>query len=117
MNATRLTALVLKEAKQLLRDPYSILLGILLPVVLLLICGYGMSTDIRNIRLTIVVPERSEDASKIVARFDASDYFDVRVVHDTAAAEDRYGGRNRRLATRRQPHVPADHGRRADRAA
>ena len=87
MNLLRLRTLIVKEAKQLLRDPYSILLGILLPVILLLVCGYGMSTDIRHIRLAVVVPEASEYAKKIVAKFDASDYFDVVMVQDTRSGE------------------------------
>lgn len=87
MNLTRLKALIVKEAKQLLRDPYSILLGILLPVILLLICGYGMSTDIRHIKLVIAAPESTEYTKKIIARFNASEYFDVSVVHDSASGE------------------------------
>ncbi|MDO5580576.1 MAG: ABC transporter permease [Planctomycetia bacterium] len=87
MSLFRLRVLIIKEAKQLLRDPYSILLGILLPIVLLLVCGYGMSTDIRHIGLAIVVPEGSEYAKKIAAKFEASEYFDVVIVHDTRSGE------------------------------
>ncbi len=83
MNVRRLGVLLGKERKQLLRDPFSILVGILQPIVLLLIFGYGMSLDLRNINLAIVVPEESELASEIVTRFDASRYFTVQKVRST----------------------------------
>lgn len=89
MNRSRLTALMVKEAKQLLRDTYSILLGILLPLVLLLICGYGLSTDIRNIKLAIVVPENSQYASQLAARFQLSPYFDAIIVRSTEQGKQR----------------------------
>lgn len=89
MNINRITALTVKEAKQLVRDPMSILLGILLPAALLLVCGYGMSTDIRNIKLVIVVPESSEYANQVVARFSSNDFFQTQIVRSTADGEQR----------------------------
>ena len=83
MNIYRLFALMTKEARQLMRDTYSILLGILLPLVLLLVCGFGLSTDIRNIKLALVVPENSQYASQLAARFQLSPYFDTHIVRST----------------------------------
>ncbi|MDO4588091.1 MAG: ABC transporter permease [Planctomycetia bacterium] len=87
MNFSRLATLIVKEGKQLLRDPFSIILGILLPIIMLLICGFGMSTDIRNIPLAIVIPETSKYTTQLVARFVASDYFDVILTHSSAEGE------------------------------
>ncbi|MDD3588381.1 MAG: hypothetical protein PHQ75_14465, partial [Thermoguttaceae bacterium] len=87
MSLVRLQVLIVKEAKQLLRDPFSFLLGIMLPVVMLLICGFGMSTDIRNIKLAIVVPEASRCATLLVDRFNSSEYFDVLVAHSWREGE------------------------------
>lgn len=80
MNMKRLAALIVKERKQMLRDSSNIAIGIVLPVLMLLIFGYGMSLDVRNINLAIVVPETSEAASEVVARFRNSEYFTVEVV-------------------------------------
>lgn len=88
MSLFRLGSLIVKEAKQLLRDPFSFILGILLPIAMLLICGYGMSTDIRNIRLAILIPDPSDFATEIAARFQASDYFDVEIVRSSAEGEE-----------------------------
>ncbi|MDO4858016.1 MAG: ABC transporter permease [Thermoguttaceae bacterium] len=87
MSFRRIFILTQKEFKQLIRDPLSIALGILLPVVLLLICGFGVSTDVRNIRMVIVVPEPSEMASQICARFQSNGFFDSQIVRTTAEAE------------------------------
>jgi len=43
----RLAALTRKETWQLLRDPSSIAIGVLLPIILILIFGYGLSLDVR----------------------------------------------------------------------
>lgn len=88
MSLSRLCVLVVKEAKQLFRDPFSFILGILLPIVMMLICGYGMSTDIRNIRLAIVVPEPSEYTTRLVAQFDSSEYFNVILARSSAEGEE-----------------------------
>ncbi len=89
MNLKRIAILTKKEAKQLIRDPLSIALGILLPVVLLLICGFGMSTDVRNIRMAIVVPKPSYEANQIVSRFQSNGFFQSIVVSSTSEAEER----------------------------
>ncbi len=78
MNLKRLRALAAKERKQMLRDPSSIAIGIVLPVMLLMVFGYGMSMDVRNIRLGIVLREPSEIGSAVVARYRNSEYFQVR---------------------------------------
>lgn len=84
MNFKRLVTLVGKERKQMLRDSSNIAIGIVLPVLMLLIFGYGMSMDVRNIDLAIVRPENSEMASNIIARFQNSKYFSVNVVTNSA---------------------------------
>lgn len=89
MNVARLKILMTKERKQLLRDPYSILIGILLPIVLLFCFGYAMSMDIRNIKLAIVAPQSSREANAVIARFSASEYFETTRVFSTAEGRER----------------------------
>ena len=84
MNLHRLRTLIVKERKQLLRDRSSIVLGLLMPVILLLIFGYGMSLDLRNIKLVIVEQEPSSLSAEVCARFRASEYFTVNTVRSTA---------------------------------
>ena len=84
---SRYLILTKKEFVQLIRDPLSILIGILMPIFLLLICGFGMSTDIRNIRLAIVIPEPSQKANLIAARFQSNGFFDATIVRTTEEAQ------------------------------
>lgn len=86
MNGRRLKVLIQKERKQLFRDPINIVIGILLPIILLVVIGYGMSFDIKNIRLAVVEPDRSDFSSDLLARFAGSEYFKVERFTDTAGA-------------------------------
>jgi len=45
---SRLKALVRKETKQLLRDKSSLGIGLVLPVILILLFGYGLSFDLNQ---------------------------------------------------------------------
>ncbi len=85
MNPGRLRALVAKERKQMLRDFSNIGVGIVMPLLLLTIFGYGMSLDVKNIRLAIVQPAVTELSSDVIARFANSGYFTTTAVRDTAA--------------------------------
>lgn len=71
----RLSALIRKETCQLLRDQSSILVGIALPVILILIFGYGLSFDVKNMPLAVVLEDTSPTAQDVVAGFYLSPYF------------------------------------------
>ncbi len=71
----RLTALTRKEFYQLMRDKSSLLLGIVLPVVLILLIGYGMSLDVRNVPTAVVLEDNSPTAKRAAAFVSGSEYF------------------------------------------
>jgi len=73
----RLRALVTKETRQLLRDKSNLMVGLFLPVVLILIFGYGLSFDIRNAPIAIVTDDTSPTALDVLAGFYLSPYFSV----------------------------------------
>lgn len=73
----RLRALVTKETRQLLRDKSNLMVGLFLPVVLILIFGYGLSFDIKNAPIAIVTEDSSPTAQDVVAGFYLSPYFSV----------------------------------------
>ena len=76
----RIGALVRKEARQMIRDPSSIALGIVLPVLLILLFGYGLSLDVTDILLAIVVENPSPDASALVSGLQGSPYFHPQIM-------------------------------------
>ena len=83
----RIRALAWKESTQVMRDPSSIAIGIILPVVLILLFGYGLSLDVKNVPVALVVEDPGPAASELAARFRLSPYFDAHLVTSMAEAE------------------------------
>jgi ABC-2 type transport system permease protein len=84
----RVWSLVKKEARQILRDPSSIAIGIVLPVVLILLFGYGLSLDVTNAPVAIVLEDPSPAATELAASFQLSRYFDARPTTSISQARD-----------------------------
>ncbi|WP_414500249.1 ABC transporter permease [Zymobacter sp. IVIA_12111.31 C1] len=80
----RLFALIRKEFRQLLRDRSNMMIGIGLPIVLILIFGYGLSLDVRDARLVVVQEDTSPVAHDVIAALDGSTYMSTIVVHSFA---------------------------------
>jgi drug efflux transport system permease protein len=71
----RLRGLLRKEFLEILRDPSSIAIAFLLPVVLLLIFGYGVSLDAEHVPIALVVEQPSTDTASLTGGFQQSRYF------------------------------------------
>ena len=71
----RLRALVRKEFLQLGRDRSSLLLGVFLPLLLILLIGYGISLDVKNVPIAVVLEDASPAARRAVSFLDGSGYF------------------------------------------
>ena len=76
----RVWSLVEKEARQVVRDPSSIAIGIVMPVVLILLFGYGLSLDVTNAPVAVVLEDPSPAATELAASFRLSPYFDARLM-------------------------------------
>ncbi|NEX19666.1 ABC transporter permease [Thiorhodococcus mannitoliphagus] len=74
----RLLGLLRKESLQILRDPSSIAIAFVLPVLLLLLFGYGVSLDSKHVPVGIVVEQPSSEASSFLGAFQQSVYFEPR---------------------------------------
>jgi ABC-2 type transport system permease protein len=83
----RFTALLVKEAVQIVRDPSSILIAFVLPVILLFLFGYGVSLDANAVKIGVAVEAQSEPAQSLSAAFRASRFFDVTAAHDRRTLE------------------------------
>jgi len=75
LNPGRLWAMARKEATQLRRDKRSLILAFLLPVVLLVIFGYAISWDVRDIRTAVLNQDNSAHSRALLDAFRASGYF------------------------------------------
>ncbi|MCJ2186299.1 ABC transporter permease [Novosphingobium beihaiensis] len=83
----RLAALVRKEARQMLRDRANLLVGLLLPVVLILLFGYGLSFDVKNAPVALVMDSNSAAAREAVSGIGGSRYLVPVRVGSMAQAE------------------------------
>ena len=83
----RLAALVRKEWLQMKRDPSAFAVALGLPLLLVLIFGYGLSMDLRNVPAAVVLGDAGPTAEAVARRFRASPYFRARIVPTRAEAE------------------------------
>lgn len=83
----RLKGLLRKELLQIVRDPSSIAIAFLLPVVLLLLFGYGVSLDAEHVPLALVVEHPTTDTAAVVGAFQRSRYFRPVVLRTMPEAE------------------------------
>ena len=84
----RLTGLIRKESMQVVRDPSSIAIAFVLPIILLFLFGYGVSLDAEDVKIGAVVEQSTPQTQTFVHSLSDSRYFDVSVYRHRAAAED-----------------------------
>lgn len=77
LSLTRLLAVARKEVLQLRRDPRSLLLAFAVPVVLLIIFGYAITWDIREIETAVLDYDHSARSRELVERLRSSGYFTI----------------------------------------
>ena len=70
--------LIRKEALHIWRDRRTLLIMLLIPVVLMLLFGFAISTEVNNVSFAVVSHERSEKVSETVHRISANTYFDFK---------------------------------------
>ncbi|MGD8477284.1 MAG: ABC transporter permease [Burkholderiales bacterium] len=85
--ARRLLGMIRKESLQILRDPSSIAIAFVMPVVLLLVFGYGVSLDARHVPLAMVVEQPDANTASLIGAFQHSEYFDPRSFNTIQAAQ------------------------------
>lgn len=68
---------ILKESRHILRDKRTMLVLFGMPVVLMLLFGFAISTEVKNVRTVIVTASMDNQTQKLVNALDASEYFIV----------------------------------------
>ncbi len=68
---------VIKETKHIVRDRRTMLILFGMPVVMMLIFGFAITTDVRNVKVTVVTAVMNQRIQQVVQRIDASEYFVV----------------------------------------
>lgn len=68
-------SLVKKEALHVVRDPRTMVITLLMPLVLLLLFGFAISTEVNDIRLVAVVDQHNDETRDLLQRFQTNSYF------------------------------------------
>ncbi len=89
---------VKKEFYHILRDKLTLSIMIALPIVLLLILGYAVSTDIKNIPFSVLDEAKSPISEQLVEKMDKNTYFDLEgYLHSFSEIEKTFQKGNTRL--------------------
>lgn len=75
----RVRALCVKETRQIVRDPSSWLIAVVIPLLLLFIFGYGINLDSSRLRVGVLLEQQSEEALDFVHTMTGSPYIDATV--------------------------------------
>lgn len=85
----RFIALLRKETRQMLRDRSNLAVGLLLPLVLILLFGYGLSFDVKDAPVAVVLEDSSPQARDILSGLQGSAYLSPVWTTDMKEAEAR----------------------------
>ncbi len=86
---SRIVSVLRKETREILRDPYTLGIALALPLVMLFLFAYGVNTDVRNIRMTVMDFDHSQASRDYVQAVFSSGYFDrVGIVENYQQASD-----------------------------
>ena len=83
----RLFALVRKESLQAIRDPSTILIAFVLPMVLLFLFAFAVSLDVKDVRFGVVLESDAVEAQSLAAAFAATRYFEAIPARDRREIE------------------------------
>lgn len=70
-------AFISKETKHIMRDSRTVMVLFGMPIVMMLLFGFAISTEVRNVRILTVTPVEDMLTRQITERLQASEYFTV----------------------------------------
>ncbi|HND48041.1 MAG TPA: ABC transporter permease, partial [Anaerolineales bacterium] len=74
---TRIVSIVRKEFVQIFRDPRSLALIIVMPIIQLFLLGYAATTDVKNVPIAVLDQSQSAQSHELLDAFRAADYFRI----------------------------------------
>jgi ABC-2 type transport system permease protein len=82
MSLRRILAMMRKEVIQIWRDPFSLLVIFAMPLIQLVIYGYGVNLDIKHIPLCVYDRDGTQSSQDLLKHFQSTDYFRIIRVAD-----------------------------------
>lgn len=83
---SRLLSLIRKEFIQIRRDPRTLVLTILLPIVQLILLGYAATNDVRNVPMAVFDQDKSAASRDLLDAYRTADYF--KLAYDVQSEEE-----------------------------
>ena len=74
---SRISSIIRKEFLQLFRDPRTLAMAVVIPIVELFLLGYAATSDVRNISMAVWDQSRSPQSRQLLDAFRAADYFTI----------------------------------------
>lgn len=106
---SRLIALIRKEFIQIRRDPRTLALIIIIPIMQLFLLGYAATNDVRNVPLAVLDQDHSSAARRLLDAYRAADYFRINYI---VGSERELRGLIDRGVVRAGLIIPPDYGKR-----
>lgn len=78
MKASRILTLIDKELRELVRDPVTAGLAVLMPLVMLFLFGYAVNLDVEGVGLGVYDDDLTPASRDLVDRFSSTPYFELR---------------------------------------
>lgn len=75
MKPSRVAAVIEKETKEIVRDPVTVGIALIMPLIMLFLFGYAISLDVEDIRMGVLDHDRSPASRELVDEFVQSGYF------------------------------------------
>lgn len=84
--ALRLASMIRKEFIQILRDPRTLVIIVLIPIMQLFLLGFSATTDVKNVQLAVWDQNRTGQSRALVDAFRAANYFTI--AYDVGSQKD-----------------------------
>ncbi len=105
----RLSSIIRKEFIQIVRDPRTLMLIIVMPIVQLFLLGYAATTDVKNISLAVWDQSQTPQSRALLDAFRSADYFHISYA---VGSQDEYRALIERGRVRAALIVPPDYATR-----
>lgn len=77
MKLKRILTVTKKEFIHIKRDRASLAIALMMPVMMILLFGFAVNTDVNNVNLVIYDGSKTVESRELIAKFNSSDYFRV----------------------------------------
>ena len=89
----RIRALIIKETLHILRDPTSLLIVFLMPILMIIVYGYCINFDLNNINAGIIDLSNGENSKKLIKKFINNKYFTIKDLKEKYSDPLKEGGK------------------------